>query len=68
MANLSQKRRLLIKATKLKQCSGDFQNIYSSPDLTYNKRQATVTSYYDKSCLITKKQEKLTWLYIEVVL
>ena len=68
VANLSQKRRLLINAKKLKQCSGDFQNIYSSPDLTYNEKQATVTSYYDKSCLTTKKQEKLTWLYIEVIL
>ena len=40
VANLSQKRRLLINAKKLKQCSGDFQNIYLSPDLSYNERQA----------------------------
>ena len=41
VANLSQKRKLLVNAKKLKQCSGDFQNIYLSPDLSYNERQAT---------------------------
>ena len=42
VTNLSQKKRLLImiNAKKLKQCSGDFQNIYFSPDLSYNERQA----------------------------
>ena len=40
VANLSQKRKLLVYAKKLKQCSGNFQNIYLSPDLTYNERQA----------------------------
>jgi len=40
VANLSQKRRLLMNAKKLKQCSGDFQNIYLTPDLSYNERQA----------------------------
>ena len=40
VANLSQKRRLLTNAKKLKQCSVDFQNIYLSPDLSYNERQA----------------------------
>ena len=40
VASLSQKRRLLMNAKKLKQCSGDFQNIYLTPDLSYNERQA----------------------------
>ena len=40
VANLSHKRRLLINAKMLKQCSGDFQNIYLPPDLCYNEGQA----------------------------
>ena len=40
VANLSQKRSLLLNVQKLKQCSGDLQNIYVTPDLSYNERQA----------------------------
>ena len=40
VANLSQKSKLLVNAKKLKQCSGNFQNIYLSPDLSYIERQA----------------------------
>ena len=43
VANLSQKKSLLTNAKKLKQCSGDFQNIYLTPDLSYNERQANRT-------------------------
>ena len=58
VASLSQKRRLLMNAKKLKQCSGDFQNIYLTPDLSYNERNK-LTGCYDRSCLIAKNQVKL---------
>ena len=50
VANLPQKRRLLINAKKLKQCSGDFQNIYLSPDLSYNERQVNKLLRQELSC------------------
>ena len=67
VANLSQKRKLLVNAKKLKQCSGDFQYIYLSPDLSYNERQANKLLQQELTRRKEADETDLVIQYIEAI-